>query len=78
MVRSYILSCSAGTDTSNDYYAVSVYQHKNIILSTEVVFYPCGPSGFLTDTIRYLKTMGVNDEMIKTEQFGPLAEDSDD
>lgn len=63
---------SAGKDTSQEYSANAL---EKIIPTKEAVFYLCGPPTFLSDSISYLKTMGVRDELINMEQFGPLVEE---
>jgi ferredoxin-NADP reductase len=35
----------------------------------ERVFYVCGPPALVTDLVTALKTLGVSDEKIKTENF---------
>ena len=66
---------SVNTDGKDTFQEYSANALEKIIPTKEAVFYLCGPPSFLSDSISYLKTMGVRDEQINMEQFGPLVEE---
>ena len=59
---------SVGEDISHEYSADSL---EKIIPTKESVFYLCGPQTFLSDTVSHLKSIGVRQDRINMEQFGP-------
>ena len=42
-----------------------------IILDKQALFFLCGPASFLTVTVNHLKSIGVEGERIRFENFGP-------
>ena len=49
-----------------------------IILDKQALFFLCGPASFLTVTVNHLKSIGVEGERIRFENFGPQEIEKDD
>jgi len=62
---------SAGEDVSQEYSAASL---EKILPTKESVFYLCGPQTFLSDTASHLQSIGVRQDRINMEQFGPAVD----
>eukprot|EP00092_Neocalanus_flemingeri_P013233 GFUD01014263.1.p1 GENE.GFUD01014263.1~~GFUD01014263.1.p1 ORF type:complete len:399 (+),score=125.78 GFUD01014263.1:45-1241(+) len=65
---------AAGEDISHDYSANTL---DKIIPDKKSLFYICGPQGFTSNTVGYLKSIGVKKERIRHGNFGPLVADSE-
>jgi ferredoxin-NADP reductase len=72
-VHIYYSVNDAGEDISNDYSAGTL---GSIIPDKKSLFYLCGPQSFTNDTDGYLKSLGVQTELIQIGNFGPLVMES--